>query len=166
MMLSPAHRRALTAQAFRRAASAIRGDPPDLADIVERAEGLLHAWLSPDQRASYQQFGYFDVIGSASGKRYRVGRGAIYNIRELDDRGDTVCAWCFVPTVRLVSADEMLAQKIALETSEREALGIAHRVPPRRRDFAGAIAQAPIVATLISLASRARQRIVNRRRYV
>jgi hypothetical protein len=134
MMFPVAHRPPLTADEFRRAVGALRGDPPGLADTVARAEALLRAWLTPNQRACYAQFGYFDVIGSASGKRYRIGRGAIFNVRELDENGDTVYGWCFVPAVRLVSADEMLAQKIALETSEREVLRTANREPPRLRD--------------------------------
>jgi hypothetical protein len=112
-----------------------------------------------DQHACYGQFGYFDVIGSASGKRYRIGRGAIFNIRELDEHGDTVYAWCFVPAVRLVSADEMLAQKIALETSEREVLRVANREPPRLRDIAREFPQLPIGAIFGSFLNRARQLI-------
>jgi hypothetical protein len=159
MMLPLTHRPVLTADAFRRAVYALRGDPPALADAVARAESLLCAWLSPDQRACYEQFGYFDVVGSASGKRYRIGRGGIYHICELDEHDDTAYAWCFVPLVRLVSADEMLAQKIALETSEREVLRIANREPPRLRDLARALAQIPVGATLGSLAKRACRRI-------
>jgi hypothetical protein len=160
MMFSLEPRRPLTADEFRRAVGALRGDPPRLADVVARAEALLCAWLTPDQRTCYEQFGTFDVIGSASGKRYRIGRGAIYNIRELDAHGDTVYGWCFVPAVRLASADEMLAQKIALETSERETLRVANREPPRLRDIAREFPQLPIGAILSSLVSRACHRIL------
>jgi hypothetical protein len=159
-MLFLEERRALSGDAFRRAVGALRGDPPGLADIVARAEALLCAWLSPDQHACYKRFGYFDVIGSASGKRYRIGRGAIYNIRELDQHGEAVYGWCFVPAVRLVSADELLAQKIALETSEREALRIANRDPPRLRDIARALPESRIGAIWSSFARRARQRFL------
>jgi len=38
--------------------------------------------------------------------------------------------WCFVPSGFLVPGDVMLAQKIALETDERGALGLANRFPP------------------------------------
>jgi hypothetical protein len=35
--------------------------------------------------------------------------------------------WCFVPEGSLVAGDVMLAQKIALETSEYAALAVARR---------------------------------------
>jgi hypothetical protein len=49
------------------------------------------------------------------------------NIDELDDSGRRVCGWCFCPEGRLVIGDVMLAQKLALELFEFEALGIANR---------------------------------------
>jgi hypothetical protein len=155
-MLSRVHRPVLTGDRFRRDFHALR-DPPGLADVdpLARAEVLLCAWLSPDQRACYERFGYFDVVGSASGKKFRIGRGTISNIHELDEHGDTAYAWCFVPRVRLVSADEMLAQKIALETSEREVLRIANREPPRLWDVARTLSQIPASAILRSFANRA-----------
>jgi hypothetical protein len=39
--------------------------------------------------------------------------------------------WCFLPADRLVAADIMLAQKIALETNEHNALKVANGFPPR-----------------------------------
>ena len=48
------------------------------------------------------------------------------NIYELDDRGRALTGWCFVPEGYLVTGDVMLAQKIALETDERGALGLAN----------------------------------------
>ena len=36
-----------------------------------RALTLLKQWLSPEQRACYERFRYFDVIGSDTGTRYR-----------------------------------------------------------------------------------------------
>jgi len=156
-----ADRSVLTADSFRRAVGALRGEPPGLADIVSRAEALLRAWLSPDQLTCYMRFGYFDVIGSASGKRYRIGRGALFNIRELDEDGEMAYTWCFLPAVRLSAADEMLAQKIALETSEREALRIANREPPRLRDIARTFPRLPMGASRGSLRRRALRRILD-----
>ena len=92
-----------------------------------RALSLLEEWLSPEQRACYERFQYFDVIGSDTGTRYRVHHGTQTNIEELTATGQRVCKWCFVPEGNLVAADVMLAQKIALETSERGALSVAHR---------------------------------------
>jgi hypothetical protein len=92
-----------------------------------RALTLLKQWLSPEQRACYERFQYFDVIGSDTGTRYRVHHGTQTNIEELSHSGQRVCKWCFVPEGNLVAADVMLAQKIALETNERGALSVADR---------------------------------------
>jgi hypothetical protein len=43
----------------------------------------------------------------------------VTNVYELDDAGRPKVAWCFLPNGRLVAADIMLAQKIALETTTR-----------------------------------------------
>ena len=92
-----------------------------------RALTLLGEWLSPEQRACYDRFRYFDVIGSDTGTRYRIHYGTQTNIEELSHAGQRVCRWCFVPEGDLVAGDVMLAQKIALETNERGALAVAHR---------------------------------------
>lgn len=92
-----------------------------------RALTLLKEWLSPKQRACYERFRYFDVVGSDTGTRYRIHHGTQTNIEELSNTGHHVCKWCFVPDGDLVAGDVMLAQKIALETNERGALTVAHR---------------------------------------
>jgi len=92
-----------------------------------RALTLLEEWLSPEQRACYERFRYFDVIGSDTGTRYRVHHGTQTNIEELSHTGQRVCRWCFVPEGNLAAGDVMLAQKIALETNERGALSVAYR---------------------------------------
>jgi hypothetical protein len=55
----------------------------------------------------------------------------VTNVYEIDDAGKPRVAWCFLPTGRLVAADIMLAQKIALETNEHKALAVANGFPPR-----------------------------------
>lgn len=92
-----------------------------------RALTLLKEWLSPKQRDCFERFRYFDVIGSDTGTRYRIHHGIQTNIEELNGTGQQVCKWCFVPDGDLVAGDVMLAQKIALETNERDALSVAHR---------------------------------------
>ena len=51
-------------------------------------------WLSPKQRACYERFRYFEVIGSDTGKRYRTHYGTQTNIEELSQTGRRVCKWC------------------------------------------------------------------------
>jgi hypothetical protein len=48
------------------------------------------------------------------------------NIEEIDDNGSRVAVWCFGPTGYLPLGDNMLAQKIALETDEQAALAVAN----------------------------------------
>jgi hypothetical protein len=87
---------------------------------------LLHSWLSPEQARQYAHK-YFEVIGCDTGTRYPIQYGSMMNIEQLNSAGNKVCEWCFVPEGRLVAGDVMLAQKIALETFESEALAIANR---------------------------------------
>ena len=77
----------------------------------------MFAWLSPEQRSQFEKYKSFDVIGSASGKRYRICYGTSTNVYEVNDRGRIVIGRCFRPVGSLVAGDVMLAQKIALETT-------------------------------------------------
>lgn len=94
-----------------------------------RGRRLLRDWLSEGQRDQYDADRYFEVTGSDSGKRYRIGYGTAANIRELDRDGEEGTGWCFAPIGALVPGEVMLAQKIALETSEATTLALANRVP-------------------------------------
>ena len=58
-------------------------------------------------------------------------RGYQMNVEELDSRGRRRRLLCFLPEGRVPVGDIMLAQKIALELFESEALKVAHHVPPR-----------------------------------
>lgn len=95
-----------------------------------RAKRLLREWLSPGQIDQLDAHGYFDVIGNRTGKRYRISYGSCANVREVDRTGRPVSGLCFLPEGNLAAGDVMLAQKIALETSEYEALAKANRFPP------------------------------------
>ena len=91
----------------------------------------MREWLSQEQLAQFDANNYFEVIGSHSGKRYRICHGNGANIVELDDHARPTTGLCFVPDEHLVAGDVMLAQKIALETDERGALEKANRFTPR-----------------------------------
>jgi len=93
----------------------------------ERGVHLLKENLAPTQRQQYERHGYFDVVGGRTGKRYRIRHGRQMNIEQLDRNGRRVCGWCFYPQGNLVSGDVMLAQKVALELFEGDALRIANR---------------------------------------
>ena len=93
----------------------------------ERGIRLLMENLSAAQRKQYEKYGYFDVTGGRTGKRYRIRHGRQMNIEQLDRNGRRVCGWCFFPQGSLVAGDIMLAQKAALELFEPDALRIANR---------------------------------------
>ena len=101
----------------------------DRTAAVREARGitLLHEWLSPKQRAQFAASRSFDVVGSHTGKRYRIFLGRGTNVHEINEAGRPVMGWCFVPSGDLVPGDVVLAQKIALETDEKAALGVANR---------------------------------------
>ncbi|EHR01130.1 hypothetical protein [Bradyrhizobium sp. WSM471] len=96
-----------------------------------RARRLLRDWLSPDQRAQFDDEGYFEVTGSHTGRRYRIHQGTMGNVLELDEERQPKTGWCFIPERPLAVGDVMLAQKIALETDEAAVLALAHRFSPR-----------------------------------
>ncbi|MCA6124794.1 hypothetical protein J6500_23275 [Bradyrhizobium sp. WSM 1704] len=94
-----------------------------------RALALMSAWLSPEQRSQFVKYHRFDVIGSESGKRYRICYGTSTNVYEMDGSDRVVVGWCFRPAGSLAAGDVMLAQKIALETDERATLMVARPFP-------------------------------------
>jgi hypothetical protein len=98
--------------------------------VAERkGDALLRSWLSSEQVDQWDLHGHFETIGVQTGRRYRLRRGKEMNIDELDSRGKVVAQWCFGPLGNLAIGDVLLAQKIALETMECEALRIANRRP-------------------------------------
>ena len=56
-------------------------------EAERKARALLRRWLSPIQLEQYEKMGHFEVVGSDSGKRYRIHRHAQMNVDELDERG-------------------------------------------------------------------------------
>ncbi len=92
----------------------------------QRGIALLRSWLTPEQAKQWDSSGEFDVIGGETGTRYRIARGTAMNIRQLDLVGHTIAQWCFAPEGKLATGDVLLAQKIALETMERQALALAN----------------------------------------
>jgi hypothetical protein len=91
---------------------------------IEKGVALLKHWLSPAQLAQYQKYGYFEVRGGDSGKRYRIGPTHQMNVDELNEQG---------MRTELPIGDVMLAQKIALENDEQATLALANRGNPDQR---------------------------------
>jgi hypothetical protein len=101
----------------------------------ERSQDLLHQWLSPDQAEQYDRYQLFEVVGSNTGTRYRIRYGTTMNIEELAADGCVARRWCFAPEGALAIGDVMLAQKVALETFELDALAIANHDGPQAAGF-------------------------------
>ncbi len=95
-----------------------------------RGMRLLAENLSPAQRAQLEKRGHFDVIGGETRTHYRISLGSQANIRLLDGKGREVRALCFMPRGNLVLGDILLAQKLALELFESDALKVANKFPP------------------------------------
>ena len=88
--------------------------------------------LTPDQLNQFLAYRRFDVVGGLSGRAYRIREVAgPMNVEELDQQGQCTRRLCFLPEGRLVAGDVMLAQKVALETFETEALAIANKFPAK-----------------------------------
>src|SRR4051812_24216277 len=71
----------------------------------EKGLTLLKQWLSRDQLAQYEKYGYFEVMGGNSGKHYRIRPTRQMNVDELDPRGMRIAAWCFGPEGELPIGD-------------------------------------------------------------
>jgi hypothetical protein len=83
-----------------------------------RATQLLWSLLTPAQRRTYSDHGWFAVRGSAGG-RYRVHRnGHAGNVDELDANGYPVATWCCHPPGALPDADAHIAQLLTLQCDE------------------------------------------------
>ena len=93
---------------------------------------LLKSWLSPEQLKQFETDGTFEVKGEHSRKTYRIDQKSAYNV--VDSKGTE---FCFVPYGAAGVGDTMLAQKIALETDERQALKIANKKKPPGSLFNG-----------------------------
>ena len=106
-----------------------RWRPRPRSEAEKRAVALLRSWLTPEQDKQWAARREFDVIGCDTGTRYRITYRALMNIHQLDPAGRTVAQWCFAPEGGLAPGDILLAQKIALETMEREALALANNQP-------------------------------------
>lgn len=108
----------------------IERDTSDLGPLDSRANEqsfrLLINNLTSAQRHQFDQHNCFDVIGSKSGARYRIRHGHILNVERIDKTGRRLVKLCFAPRGHLPVGDIMLAQKIALELLEPDAIKVAN----------------------------------------
>jgi hypothetical protein len=93
----------------------------------EKSIALLRSWLTPEQLKQWTRGREFEVTGCDTGNRYRFIGSTSLNVLQLSPSGEAVAKWCFAPKGSLVMGDVLLAQKIALETMEHQALAVANR---------------------------------------
>lgn len=123
---------------------------PDSPPITERgaegkARGFLREFLTMEQRLEYLTSKAFTVTAS-DGVRFRVNDGnGGRKIEELDASGKVLERWCLVADPLLdgeadgydawPKGDELLTQKLLLETDVAEFRRLAIRTLPPREDF-------------------------------
>lgn len=95
-----------------------------------KAEALLKTMLTADQRCQYESgLRYFDVLTTKDGKtrRYRIEHGWAGNVFLMDDNGRPIERFCIHPALKVPVADNLIAQKLLLETDEEKFLSIANK---------------------------------------
>lgn len=85
-----------------------------------RADALLNTILSAEQRSQFAHANYFEVTVGSNGatRRYRVKYGLAGNVFLLDDKGREVAKYCLHPHTPVPVADNLIAQKLLLESDE------------------------------------------------
>ena len=94
----------------------------------EKAKVLLEECLSPAQKRAYRRWGIIPVVAT-SGKRYRIEKGSMGNVVEVENR-KVVARFCCHPTMQggvVPDHDVMLAQKLMLEVDEEAFLKLANK---------------------------------------
>ena len=93
-----------------------------------KAEALLCAHLTEEQERAWKQNRAIFVTGQ-SGKRFRIREGRAGNIEELDATGTVIGGHCVHVAEQVPDADNVLAQKLALEHHEEATLQLANSHP-------------------------------------
>lgn len=101
-----------------------------------KAEALLLAHLTEEQERAWREERAIFVTGQ-SGKRYKIKEGRTHNLFEVDEAGQAIVKFCVHVEAQCPDADNVLAQKLALQYNEvalmqranRSALGVAGRHP-------------------------------------
>jgi hypothetical protein len=100
-----------------------------------RSLRLLEENLSPNQLEHFSKRRFFHVVGGTTGNHYRISYGTSMNVSQIDKNGFAVRRLCFYPQHALPEGDVLLAQKLALELFELDALTVANKLHPDAVDF-------------------------------
>lgn len=123
-----ATRRRIQAEDNARRAEANQRIQAEARQADEKARKLLVECLSPEQRASFEQHGYFDVQ-IADGRRFRIKKGWSHNVFELNAEGKPLRSLCAHSREAVPEFDNMLAQKLWLEIDPDRFLQVANKGP-------------------------------------
>lgn len=99
------------------------GKPND-SKADKKAEKLLLSCLSRQQKKDYKQHGHFFVTGNATNHRYKITKGRVKNIYQVDDSSIPVARHCVESADRVPMGDHLLAQKLLIEANEEEFLRV------------------------------------------
>lgn len=96
---------------------------------MARARELLLEHLTPQQRKTFEENGWFIVRGGQSKKQYRIStQGYAGNVSELHDSGHAAARYCaHAPANAIPLHDHFIAQKYMLEFAEDDFLRVANR---------------------------------------
>lgn len=91
----------------------------------ERADRLLMQHLNREQRINWSKRGYFEF--RANQKKYRISKGRVGNIEEIDTSGQLVKRYCcHVTDSAIPDSDNALAQMLMVKFREKEFLDMAN----------------------------------------
>jgi hypothetical protein len=97
-------------------------------EAESRARNLLLSCLNPDQQEEYAVARSF-TVKTKSGNHYRIQRRQTYNVIALDKKNQMTFELCAGPVENVLLEDQMLVQKLLLETDEAGFLALANRRP-------------------------------------
>lgn len=97
----------------------------------QRALEFLHDNLNDEQRRQFKQNDYF-TIRSQFGHIYRINKYSQMNVEWISEHGQKQATLCVVPSKPVPLGDQLLMQKIMLETNERGFLKVANVMHGRR----------------------------------
>ena len=96
-----------------------------LAAARVQATELLESILNEVQRQSIKEEDWFLVIGK-SGNIYRLRRGRVGNIDLVSPKGEVLKSFCVHPGVHVPNADDLVAQKLHLESDDKHLIANAN----------------------------------------
>jgi len=94
---------------------------------AERGTRLLKSQLTSAQARQYELFGWFDVIGSDTGSRFRIHHGDTLNVEEFDQAGKCLFRWCFMPIGNWTSDSPLVMTDKEHDREERQKRGEEQR---------------------------------------